>query len=296
MTVVGKILTFMVLLFSVFTSALIVIVFSTRTNWKIAHDKNRELALIATAAYKSEKDSHESDLKILQERSQTLQDAVNKLTESKLDLEKQIATHNDEKTRLTSLNKSTEDKEKLLEAEVKRLREEREAFAKRENDLQARHDALIKQYNDQKVSTAQAENKTRESERRADQILRDLERTNRELAELRASGGTAVASGGTGSVLKPPPPPAPKNIRAEVTAVGQTGLAQISVGADSGLQVGNELFIVRFDLKDTTNSQFVGVIRLSRVDPKAAVGQFEPSNSRERIKIGDQVLSSLGGK
>src|SRR5690242_2795979 len=63
MTVFGKILVFLNLLFSVVTGALIVFVFTTRSNWVAAYTDAKGKAEAAEAAYRSEKASHDNDRK-----------------------------------------------------------------------------------------------------------------------------------------------------------------------------------------------------------------------------------------
>ena len=63
MTIFGRILVFMNLVFAVATGALIVFVFTTRTSWQAAYDDAKKKAEAAEVAYKAEKASHDNDLK-----------------------------------------------------------------------------------------------------------------------------------------------------------------------------------------------------------------------------------------
>ena len=63
MTVFGKILVFLNLLFSVVTGALIVFVFTTRSNWVAAYNDAKTKAEAAETAYRTEKASHDNDRK-----------------------------------------------------------------------------------------------------------------------------------------------------------------------------------------------------------------------------------------
>ena len=63
MTIFGRLLVFMNLVFSVITGALIVFVFTTRANWVAAYKDAEAKAKTAEAAYKSERGAHDSDVR-----------------------------------------------------------------------------------------------------------------------------------------------------------------------------------------------------------------------------------------
>ena len=63
MTIFGKLLVFLNLVFSIATGALIVFVFTTRANWVSAYNHAANQAKAAEAAYKAEKAAHENDIK-----------------------------------------------------------------------------------------------------------------------------------------------------------------------------------------------------------------------------------------
>jgi len=63
MTPFGKLLVFLNLVFSVVTGALIIFVFTTRSNWVGAYNDAKVKAESAEKAYKAEKTAHENDLK-----------------------------------------------------------------------------------------------------------------------------------------------------------------------------------------------------------------------------------------
>src|SRR5688572_33219045 len=63
MTVFGKILVLLNLLFSVVTGALIVFVFTTRANWVAAYNDAKDKAVAAQTAHQAERTAHDNDRK-----------------------------------------------------------------------------------------------------------------------------------------------------------------------------------------------------------------------------------------
>jgi hypothetical protein len=126
MTAVGKILVFMNLLFSVATAGLIVLVFTTRTNFKAEADRWRNVALVAEAAYKSEKIAHENDVK---------------------GRDGQNASSNSE-------NKQLADTNKIQQNEIKQLQEEKNKYVAENKLLGTNLDAAVKENNAGKAERA----------------------------------------------------------------------------------------------------------------------------------------------
>jgi hypothetical protein len=65
-------------------------------------------------------------------------------------------------------------------------------------------------------------------------------------------------------------------------------MAQINIGSDSGLSVGNVLIVFR-------GTEYVGDLTLTTVEPKVAVGKFQPARRASKVQKGDSVITSFGG-
>lgn len=282
MTAVGKILIFFVLLLSVATSALMVFAYQARTNWKVSAQKNAALAQVAEAAYRSELDGRKLDRARGEDTAKALDTQLNTARELVKSQGKQIDDHQKvlaEKDNAFTAQNTTQAR---LTEELSRLKTEREDFNKKYNQLQEAITVLTNKNGDLEKASAVTTNKLSDSERRKDAVTVELQKAVAEMASLRA-GNATPGSNGKSTV------PAPANVRGLVTYVGSTGLVQIDVGADSNLQVGNEIFVARMK----PAPMFLGTIKLTRVNPKEAVGQFIPAGRNDKIQIGDEVRSSL---
>src|SRR5438309_8162886 len=99
MTVFGKILVILNLLFSVATGALIVFVFTTRANWVAAYNDAKQKAEAAESRFQNEKASHDNDRKQAEVALNSVNDEKNKLDGQLRDLQDKV----------TRLQKSTDD-------------------------------------------------------------------------------------------------------------------------------------------------------------------------------------------
>jgi hypothetical protein len=300
MGIVSKTLVFLNLIFSLATAALIAVVFSTRTNWKTEYEKMKNLALVAEAAYKGEHTQHDNDLHAKEEQVAALarerdglKNDVAEAQKRKADAEAQLASSQGMNTQET---KNLE----LLKIEVQNLKQERDQIAAEKAQKEAMIINLTKAVNDHKRDAVQNEVNYKTTLAQLDKLMASYEQAVKENSALKFQ--TSAPAGGAnrgaeGSILdRADAPPPPKDVRGLITAVNEQGLAQIDIGSDSGISVGNVLQVMRPDLKNPLASVYLGTLTIRRVDNKVAVGQFT-SASRERLpKKGDEVAATITGR
>jgi hypothetical protein len=292
MTVFGKLLVFMNLVFSVLTGALIVFVFTNRANWKAAEEDTRKKAEAAEVAYKSERAAHDNDLKqkdaevaaVREELRQVRQQLDGAQTEAAR-LQQAAATQ----TALT--NAAATDQQKIGE-ELKQLKEERDALVKEKDDLRGRIVAMQKEVDNWRQTAVTADLQAKNLLQRNTNLLRSVEDLTVRVRELESTsvsvgGGT---TGGGPSIVDPPPRSAAPGVRGKVTAVGSAGtnLVQINIGSDSGLSPGNVLTVFK-------GSEYKGDLLLTTVEAKTAVGKFTPAKRTSKAEKDDSVITSFTG-
>jgi hypothetical protein len=156
---------------------------------------------------------------------------------------------------------------------------------------------LTNDVNDAKKSSVQNEVAYKTSLTRNEKLLTAYEQVVKENQALKFQlGGPANGSAPNQSILTSTAPPPPKDVRGVVTATNKNGLAQISVGSDNGVSVGNELDVFRVNPENPLASQYLGKLRVTRVEPKAAVGQFVAAGREKLPKEGDEVAASITGR
>ncbi len=294
MTTIGKILAFMNLVFSVGTVAFIAIVYSTRVNWKTEYERIRKTALTLEATYKEAELRHKNDLASKDEEINSnkaasidvknrLDVALQEVKDLKGKLNVQETT-----TQAETLNQG------ILKKEVERLQQERGRL-KAENEQIAMN--LIEARNElnaQRKLTVASESNFKSSQFRNETLLQQVEKLTKELLILQQNSTNNTANA---SVLTPLAPPPPKDLRGMVKEYdAKYQNAELNIGQNQGLSVGNKLDVFRVDAKNARNSVYLGTILVKRVQSDRSVGKFEPAISGKTLMPGDQVSSSLTGK
>ncbi len=285
MTVLGKILVFVNLVFSVLVGGLVVVVFTARTNYAAALDQSEKMRqleyslaqakLNEVKQIKAEFAVREGDLKgtiaKLQKDLQTQVD-VNKSLNDKVQTEVVQA-----QTYETGKNSS--------QNEIVRRQADVTEMKKRLDDQVTKNTELVKDNVrlTQDALTAQIESKA------ALERAQNLEEQYKHLATMYAKGqGTGGAIPprsfmGPGGQVNPPP----EKIEGQVVKLNGT-LLQLSAGSDVGLREGHTLELYRLSPK----ALYLGRVRITDVGPKVAVAT-PVGRLHSEPQIGDQFASQI---
>ena len=82
----------------------------------------------------------------------------------------------------------------------------------------------------------------------------------------------------------------PPRVDGRVLAVQGSGLIEISIGSDSGLQKGHRLKIVRFA---DGGSSYVGEAEVVETTPDRSVCRIDPKFQNSDVRKGDRVTSQI---
>lgn len=283
MTALGKTLVFFNLLFALVTGGLIVLVFLTRTNWRVGME-----------AAVQEKDAAVAALKLTQDTAaqQKLdaEAARKKLEEEIGDLRKQIAGKDAEiaglKQRVAQSQKEAAEQLALTQAgstEILRLQKERDQQAQQ---LKAVNDDLVKTRKDL-ADTTQRETYARlrgdSLERTLSTAREELENYKRKYEELLARSGPSNNTPATPNIPRVPS----IDTRGRVTQTDGTH-AVISLGSDNGIERGHVLQVFRLN-----PPLHLGTLTITKANAHEAVGDFQPSERGRRIAVGDQVDTKI---
>jgi hypothetical protein len=124
--------------------------------------------------------------------------------------------------------------------------------------------------------------------------VRQLQKRNAELeGVIRQIEANVIKKGGPAKAplpLKLNPPAAKIKGTVEKINPKDVSLAEISVGAEAGLEVGHTLEVFRLQ----PTPRYLGTMRIVAVTPTRAVGQFfPPTGAIVALRAGDQVASEL---
>ncbi len=280
MTALGKVLVFFNVLFALVTGGLIVVVFLTRTNWRVGMELAQQETKAARAALEAERAAstqkrldYETEIKRLQEEIRRLEDVVRGKDVEIAGEKKKFNEARAESLKAAEISNAAS-------VEIARLQTERNQMAVQLNGV-----------NEQLAQTARelAETTARETfhKLRADANERELAGVKEELAltrrryeELRAR--VPEASVATVAAI-------PKRVPSVETAGRVTGvsgnLASISLGSDNGIEQGHVLQVYRIG----ANPLYLGTLMVTRTEPHRAVGIFEPAARGRTIAVDDRV-------
>ncbi|MBO0701284.1 MAG: hypothetical protein J2P46_23000 [Zavarzinella sp.] len=291
MTIFGKLLVFLNLVFSVVTGALIVFVFTTRANWVAAYKDAEAKVKTAEAAYKSERASHENDLRQKDAQMAGQTEQIKQLGTAVETAQQEARSARELATKNEGLNAGANAQQQKVQNELKQIRDERDGMVKQLDELRGRIVSLQKERDEHLGQAVQSDLRARNMEQKANNLLRQVEELtvkNRELESSSLLGGGQGAATAP-SILDGGNKSAPPGVRGKVTDVGKNGnLAQIDIGSDSGLSQGNTLIVYR-------GNEWVGDMTLTQVNPKVAVGQFKPAKRGATIQKDDLVITSFTG-
>lgn len=215
---------------------------------------------------------------------------VSKLNE----LKARIAAEEAAKERDLALKKQNEEgaKERIraeqnakLAAQAQKLAElaAKEAEARREEVKQALAAAEKRRAEQLKAVDEAAQQKVKASALEVElqlykKRLQEFEKRIVELEKSNAIGKNAPA------IEKPA-----EELRGQVTGVTASGIIVVSIGLDSGLKVGQSMFVYRVG-KDSKDGKLLGTVKIIKVDPKQSLGQFTAANGEKtKPDIGDQA-------
>lgn len=291
MTVLGKILVFVNLVFALITMGLITMVFIARTNWRVGYESLEKQLQVARADLATERDSKQV---ALEQRAKDLKLAEEDLKKARAETEVVRGDLAATQTRLTAaererdsakaINETTKDENKRLIAEQQNLQGQ---LQKRDATIVGLNRDLLKYRDD----ATKYELAWRATTQRAELLLEQLTAAR---TQLRAMEATAGRPGGGRSVLPNAQtlPPA-EDVRGQIVEMDSArGLATVSVGSDVGVMPGTTLEIFRLDA-DPSKSLYLGTLQIISANSKSAVGRYTLVSSRYPLKKGDEVASRL---
>jgi len=280
MTLVGRILVVVLVFFSIGFLFFAVAVYSTQTNWRVAHTNlTKEIDKVK---------KQNSDLQKQKENLDT------ELTKEKTSHEKAVK---DYETRITELNKGIEKKTADWQDAQKKAEENKatadtaiaETTQRREEVNQLR-DQLQKIRSDFEVKAAQARqldetlHETRRNLDVAKERQKQLEKRVTDLSVLAQKSGIDIHQ------TVPPENAPPPEVEGVVKRVESNGrYVEISLGSDNDLRKGNRLDVYRMK----PAAKYLGRIQIMEADPQQSVARILETYLQGQIKEGDIVTTRI---
>jgi len=281
MTLLGKILTVLILIMSVWFLGFAMMVYATHTNWR------------------QEAESTKQTLQNQQEVNRQLKEMQADLT-SQIALEQAARRH-----ALASLETKLATRTKELERVQQELAKATATEGTTAGALVAAQNELtnvtteVKQLRDEiRVAQDDADSKFQDIVKLTDQ-LNQLRRIKAGLEDRQAPLLQSVASMkeameklgvhvdvSTDGAVRTDADGIPPKVDGIVVGVGEKNLLEISIGADDGIQIGNKLDVYR-------DNAYLGKVVILKTAPDRAVAEIIPEFRRGTIRKGDRVATKF---
>jgi len=287
MTTLGKILIFLNLVFSLLAGILIIQVYATRTSWKSAFDKLDGFYKVSEAANKALRSEMDDIKKKKDDEIKIAEKTRDALEADKKRLEGQItAVQNElqtEKSKFLDQNKNAT----VSNEELQRRQQEVSAVMDRLNKAAvalAEEQKKGKQLQDEKMQAVINFNSEHERNVRllenSRQLSQNYELAQKKLASLGVSAKDVL-------VNRNPPPDDVEGVITDTDA--KTGLVTISIGSDSGVNVGNTLEVFRIK----PEPKYLGTIKILDAQAHQAVGKLTAAPRYGPLEKGDIVATKI---
>jgi hypothetical protein len=286
MTALGKILVIVNLVFALVTGALIVMVNVKWTNWyshatKLQKQLDLERETTATAQREVEETKKKADEHV-QKAGAELNDARTRLAGEQKAHQATRELLVAEQTKYRGSAANTTDAAAELDRRKQEVEQLQQEKADREKKILEIQDQA-KAFRDRAVN---AELAIRTLQERNSNLLAEREALAKDLERTRAAG-SGLVPGRTASAVNPPP----EDVRGRVTAAEPDGLLTINLGTDAGITKDHTLYVYRLDPRP----DYLGVIRIVDANHREAVARPVSPERRGRIRVGDQVATSIMG-
>jgi hypothetical protein len=166
-----------------------------------------------------------------------------------------------------------------LKAELDSAKKELEVLRKRNEELEDKVVALVKEVETAKKEAVRAQNALKLGQAIADDNAKKIEELTARLNELKLLQGKA--------------PPAIANVRGEVTQV-DGDLVKLSIGIDAGLEAGTVLDVYRLE---KSGGRYLGTVKVTsalNLFPKQAIVTFIPARNVPLAKLRPDELPRKG--
>ncbi len=287
MTGLGKILIFLNLVFSILAGILIIQVYATRTSWKSAFDKLNNYYTVSEANNKALRADCDAIKQAKDEEIKRLQGDIASAKKDKDLLEAKVQNTEKELQAERTNYQSQRNNATVSKEELERRQQETASLTaqvNKANTALAEEQKKGKQLQDEKMQAVINFNSEHERNVRLLESHRQLTQ-NYELAQKKlASLGVSAKDV---QVTRNPPPEDVEGVIEETDA--KTGLVTISIGSDSGVNVGNTLEVFRIK----PEPKYLGTIKILDAQAKKAVGRLTAPPRYGALAVGDIVATKI---
>jgi hypothetical protein len=285
MTILGKILVFVNLIFSLATGALIIMVFVTRTNWEDGFQKVKKSYEVSEANKRAYAQELEEAKRSAETQIRNLQQEVRNSKQQEAQLQQQVAA---EQANLGTVESRSKLVDKNVQEATEELNRRKLEIDNLKKVLKDKEDRMVKmegQNTDYRNKAITAEITAKSEQERNRQLLDQIAALTRDLERRQAPGGNGSAH--VSSYGQRPPPDDVQGTVLETDT--KSDLLTISIGSDAGVNVGNTLVVYRLKPRP----EYVGSVTVIHADFHEAVAKPIKPLRAGPVQKGDIVASRV---
>ena len=285
MTILGKILVFANLIFSLAVGALVIMVFVTQTNWEDGFAKLKKRYEVAEANSRMYAQEVDEARRASDDKVRKLQDEVRNSKQALAGMQQQLAAQQAEFNAVEARGKLTESNIKEATEELNRRKLEIDnlkTVLKQKEDTMVAMETQNTSYRNQAIT---AEITAKSEQERARQLLGEVAELNKDRERRQPPSGTT-----TSRVLSSSQRAPIDDVEGTVLETdAKSGLVTISIGSDAGVTRGHTLEVYRLKPRP----EYVGTITVIDAHFKESVARPITPLRAGPVQKGDTVASRI---
>jgi hypothetical protein len=289
MTIVGKILVFVVLILSVGVGTFAVLTYTSRYNYDVAlHEQQR----LSNVAQKNAQQFHDEAQKAKAEADSRVAavEAQAKLLRDEIEgYRTQLATAAKKVSDADARVLAAETTAKAAEADALRRQADAEKIRATLAQEISKNTELVKHENEMRDRAVAAEIQVKSLTSRNNSLENQLQDSAKDVARLKQNLGSSSRS-----LVASADNPPPDNVEGLVKVADPGGYLKLTIGSDAGLVKGHTLELYRLATNRNQQSKYLGRVRILDVTPHEAVAQ-PLGRLNDKPQAGDHVSSHIGG-
>jgi hypothetical protein len=299
MTILGKILVFVVLVLSIVWNALVVNSYVARTNWSKKAAEYQQKAQEAADSATGMKALLEEERAAAAERDRAQRAELERMYAANRQLDADRQNLGQQVNNALNQLKAQGNQTNIHQTNIEKLQQQVNVLDQQAKDMQKQVTDTTLAAQQDRVKAERATIDAASQQQRAERLAVQVQQLTDELDAYKRTYGS-LSPRGPGDQLAPTPPEGFRGTvrRIEGTAqglhAGQEVYVELTPGLDSGLRQGAILTVRRVN---GVKGQYLGKVTVVRVNAKDAVGRFTPANPRavaadDLPRPGDELVAS----
>jgi predicted RNase H-like nuclease (RuvC/YqgF family) len=295
MTILGKVLVFVVLVLSIVWNALVVNAYVTRTNWQAEAKRSQAKAKEAADSATAVKNLVDEERSTAAERERSYREDRDRLYVQNAQLLKDRDELSGQVNNAFAQQKGLNAQAGILQANIDKLQKQVDTLDQQIREANKQLTDLTLQAQRDRVAAGEAQRDAAMQQQRVDRWAQKVQQLTDELAEYKQRYGELQGRG------TPKAPSLPVGFRGTVSRTegsaqdiraGRDVLVEFTPGLDAGVRQGAVMTVYR---RQGASGKYLGTLTVVSANAKDGVGRFTPANAKavgadDLPKAGDELM------